>query len=169
MSNNITSMSTCPSSASLKDDGTGIPRNQHSSSGERTDTAWLSLRHVTLHPPHSSRSGPSGEVALGPYDANQPPLPALPLWQNLTSYDYYGYLFHTLTAENQGMATLLLAILYPTNLNSSEGVHLINKRDLAALSCPQVPPDVPVKGNQNTLKKLNVWFIIFKMLFVYRV
>lgn len=42
-------------------------------------------------------------------------------------------------------------------------------KDVAAFSCYQVPLKVPVKGNQKALKKLNVWLIIFKMLFAYSV
>lgn len=139
----------------------------------RDATAQLVTSDVfTSHPPHSSRAGPSGlgcGVPLLAYDTNQPALPGLPLWQNLTSNDHCGCLFYGLTAEYQGRAAGLLAVLLSANLSSSEGLCLVNKRDLAALSCPQVPLNIPVKGNQNTLKKLNVWFIILKMLFVYRV
>lgn len=99
------------------------------------------------------------------YNTNQTPLPALLLWQNLTSNDIlwvYG-LWTPCSVLRQGTCSP------GSPLTSKPKLCLVNKRDVAALSCPQVPLNVPVKANQNTLKKLNVWFIIFKMLFVYRV
>jgi len=44
-------------------------------------------------------SGLKRGVPLVAYNTNQPPLPALPLWQNLTSNDYCGCLFYGLAAE----------------------------------------------------------------------
>ena len=122
---NVTSINICLTSASLKvkarDDGTGIPRNQPRAAAveKGCDTARpVTADVVTSHPPHSSRAGPSGlkrGVPVVAYDTNQPPLTALPLWQNLTSNDYCGCLFMaSLLSTRAG----LLAVLLPANLSS---------------------------------------------------